>query len=203
MELAKLALELWVLGLQAVALMSGNPNYSLETQNSVISQANKFIAIAQEEYVRSSNTSTSTPPITIGQVVAPKVDLPVINKSQEPQVQVLGSVTPTQMKEIVIKDENNNVLGDTVTVSFDKLSLFLNANYKVDGVSLLETVTVSTDEDVTRVFDKSERTCSQSVVGGKKDDCSINYLYRLTSKGNHSVTFTVGETSKVLNVVVE
>lgn len=209
----QIALTLLISAQTLLAMVLGNPALPQEFKDNAISIANNAIVVAQEELAKPVVVAT-TPTPEQTQVITTSVQPQVTTTPVQPQVTTapvqqttpsFGSITnnvPQIMKEIIVKNEKNEVV-ESVTVPAGTLSVFLNANYKEDGKSVLETVVATTDENVTRSFNKNERTCSQSVVGGPKDDCSINYLYRVTISGPHSVTFTVGDTTKTVNINVE
>lgn len=203
----QIALTLLISAQTLLAMVMGNPALPQDFKDNAIVISTNAIKVAQEELQK---------PVVVLQpapvVVAPSQPLPVV----QPVVPIVqptpvqpapsfGSITnnvPQIMKEIVIKNETNVVV-DTFTVPANTLSVFMNIDYRENGKSVLESVTATTDENVTRTFNKNERTCSFSSMGGTRDDCSVNYLYRTTTPGPHSVTFTVGDTSKTININVE
>lgn len=202
----QIALNLLISAQTLLAMVMGNPNLPQSFRDNAIAIANNAIVVAQEELQKPVVVTTipvvTTQPTT--QVTTAPTQVQVTTPTLQPTPS-FGSITnniPQIMKEIIVKNEKNEVV-DTITIPVSALSLFLNVNYKEDGKSILETIVATTDENVTRSFNKNERTCSQSVMGGPKDDCSVNYSYRITTSGPHSVTFTVGETTKTVNINVE
>jgi len=196
-----IALTLLVTALQLKLALLGLPVEYKSTVDQMMPMVETAISTANAEIAKggqvvSTPVVVQTTPVVVTTTPTPVVQ-PIISQP------TFGSVTPIKiMKEIIVKNDKNEIV-NTVTIPAGALSAFLNVNYKVDGVSVLETITATTDENVSRVFNKNERTCSQSVMGGPKDDCSINYLYRVTTPGPHSVTFTVGETTKTIEINVE
>lgn len=204
----QLALTLLISAQTLLAMVMGNPALPQEFKDNAIQIANNAIVVAQEELQKPIEVvvQQTTP------VVVPVQSTPVVQTAPVPVVvtpvqpaPTFGSIThnvPQIMKEIIVKNETNVVI-DAITVPANTLSVFFNIDYRENDKSVLESVTATTDEGVTRTFNKNERACSMSSMGGKRDDCSVNYLYRTTTSGPHSVTFTVGDTSKTININVE
>lgn len=199
-----IAINLLISAMTLLTMIQQNPNLPQSFKDSAISIANQAIVVAQDEIAKANQTVAN--PIVINTVT------PVQPVQQPVQVVpnnviIAGAVntqTNNKIMEIVIKnDSTGESISDTYTTNISNGSLVLKVDYKVDGVSKLETISMSTSDGQSRTMSKDERACSVSKIGGLKDDCSANFLFKLLTTGEKVATFTVGETVKTITIDVQ
>lgn len=165
----------------------------------------RIVANTAINFVQTTETTQQTVQTVTEPTPLPVVQQPIVqNTLQTPTFSsIITETTNQKTMEIVLKDQNNQVIGDTVNLELSSLSYFINADYLLDGVSQKADITMTSSDGQSRTMLGADRGWSQKVAGGKRDDGSANFLYRLNSTGEKTITFTVGDTTKTITINVQ
>lgn len=203
----EIAINLLISAMTLLTMAQSTPNLSVEFKNTAVQIANQAIVYAQAQITQPSTTQNvvqttqntqPTPVVVVAQTIQP-----VVQPTQNNGI-LIGSTNPTKIMEIVLRDENNISYGDSINIvgGIGK-KLFINADYRIDGKSTLETITMTSSDGQSRVMDKNERACGLSQMGGAKDNCSVSFLYRIENAGTYTVVFSGGDRTKQIVINVE
>lgn len=200
-----LLLNLKIAGLTLLLSITGCSSDICNQARDVANLAINFVPATTTQAV--IPTPTPEPIVVYQQTVVQPTPTPqiTIQPTQNNGI-IVGAVnqpTNSQTMEIIVKDSDNNIITSTVNVPITNLSYFVNVDYLIDGVSQKSDITMTSSDGQSRTMLGSERGWNQRGVGGPRNDGSVNFLYRLNSTGEKTVTFTAGETTKTITINVQ